>query len=102
MDVPRERRYFLVQVIGQGTQASRTGRDPGIGRAAQRCQAAWAGPVSTPGRGGSARSTAGAAGIRAEVEVVNARVRKAADGGQEPGNAPQAARRAVIRRPGQE
>jgi hypothetical protein len=28
-------------------------------------------------------------------------VRKAADGGQEPGNAPQAARRAVIRRPGQ-
>jgi DNA-binding Xre family transcriptional regulator len=37
-----------------------------------------------------------------EVEVVNARVRKAADGGQEPGNAPQAARCAVIRRPGQE
>lgn len=37
-----------------------------------------------------------------EVEVVNARVRKAADGGQEPSNAPQAARRAVIRRPGQE
>jgi DNA-binding Xre family transcriptional regulator len=37
-----------------------------------------------------------------EVEVVNARVRKAADGGQEPGNAPQAARRAVIRRPGEE
>ena len=30
--LPRERRYCLVQVIGQGTQASRTGRRPGIGR----------------------------------------------------------------------
>ena len=33
MGLPGERRYFLAQVIGQGTQASRTGRGPGIGRA---------------------------------------------------------------------
>jgi DNA-binding Xre family transcriptional regulator len=37
-----------------------------------------------------------------EIEVVNARVPKTADGTQASGNAPRSARRTVIRRPGQE